>query len=34
MVAELERVARRNPRAVVTGALCLGLWIGLISGRR
>jgi CHASE3 domain sensor protein len=34
MVAELERVARRNPLAVVTGALCLGLVIGLISGRR
>src|SRR5215204_341104 len=34
MVAEFERVARRNPLAVVTGALCVGLVIGLMSGRR
>jgi hypothetical protein len=34
MVAEFERVARRNPLAVVAGALCLGLVIGLMSGRR
>ncbi len=34
MVAEFERVARRNPLAVVAGALCVGLVIGLISGRR
>ena len=34
MVTEFERVARRNPLGVVAGALCVGLVIGLISGRR
>jgi len=34
MVTELERVARRNPLAVVAGALCVGMMIGLMSGRR
>ena len=34
MVTEFERVARRNPLAVVAGALCVGLVIGLFSGRR
>jgi ElaB/YqjD/DUF883 family membrane-anchored ribosome-binding protein len=34
MVAEFERVARRNPLGVVAGALCVGLVIGLLSGRR
>jgi ElaB/YqjD/DUF883 family membrane-anchored ribosome-binding protein len=34
MVAEFERVARRNPLAVVAGALCVGMVIGLMSGRR
>jgi ABC-type transporter Mla subunit MlaD len=34
VVAEFERVARRNPLAVVAGALCVGMVIGLMSGRR
>jgi ElaB/YqjD/DUF883 family membrane-anchored ribosome-binding protein len=33
LVDEFEKVARKNPIAVVAGALCLGLLIGLSRGR-
>lgn len=33
LVEEFEKVARKNPLAVVAGALCLGLLIGLSRGR-
>lgn len=33
LVNEFEKVARKNPLAVVAGALCLGLIIGMMRGR-
>jgi ElaB/YqjD/DUF883 family membrane-anchored ribosome-binding protein len=33
LVSEFEKVARKNPLAVVGGALCLGLIIGMMRGR-
>ena len=33
LVSEFEKVARKNPLAVVAGALCLGLIIGMMRGR-
>lgn len=33
LVTEFEKIARKNPIAVVAGALCLGLLIGLSRGR-
>ena len=33
IAAEFEKVARKNPIAVVAGALAVGLFIGLLRGR-
>jgi ElaB/YqjD/DUF883 family membrane-anchored ribosome-binding protein len=33
LVDEFEKVVRKNPLAVVAGALCLGLIIGMMRGR-
>jgi ElaB/YqjD/DUF883 family membrane-anchored ribosome-binding protein len=33
LATEFEKMARRNPMAVVAGALAVGLFIGLLRGR-
>lgn len=34
LVGEIESVARRNPLGVIAGALCVGMLIGMLRGRR